>query len=308
VRERSGGLLLVCLWGGAPSLWGQCSQPVRYEDAPEAVCDVRDERITEASGVVTSRRNPGCYYVHNDSGDAARVFLVDRQGRTRLTVNLTHAHAVDYEDIALAPGKLPGTFDVCVADIGDNQQNHTDVVIYRFPEVELKEGGGKAIEVEPTVFRLRYADGPADAEAFCVQPRTGDGYILTKRTDGRSFVYKLPAPWDASRETVLEKCLTLELPPGIPLARVVTAADISSDGCRVAVRCYVQGWEWRLPTDGAERNWERVFQTKPVSLPLAAEPVGEGLCYAADGRAILTISEGKRPTLYELRVRPQKAP
>ena len=55
------------------------------------------------------------------SGDSARVFLVDRDGRTRLTIKLKGATAVDYEDISLAPGEKAGTFDVCVADIGRQQ-------------------------------------------------------------------------------------------------------------------------------------------------------------------------------------------
>ncbi|MCK4340355.1 MAG: hypothetical protein KAY37_01360 [Phycisphaerae bacterium] len=323
--------------------WAQTSRPVEYA-APVAVCELQDRRITETSGIVPSHRNPGCYYVHNDSGDHPRVFLVDRAGRTRLTIRLKNATAVDFEDIALAPGKRPGTCDVCVADIGDNLARRSSVTIYRFPEVPApvdksgvttdqsvarasslcshrQDAGATevesvaqasspcshrqdagATEVEPVAYHVRYADGPANAEAFFVHPRTGDGYFLTKRKDGRSVVYKLAAPWNAKTETVLPRLLTLELPPAFALARIVTGADISPDGRRLAVRCYVNGWEWRLPPDANDSAFDRIFQARPVQLTLPPEEQGEALCYAADGQALLTVSEGKSPTLYELPV------
>ncbi len=266
-----------------------------------AVCQLRDARITEASGIAASRRYVGLYYVHNDSGDKPQVYVVDREGRTRATIRLRGASAIDYEDISLAPGAKPGTFDVCAADIGDNNARRPNVVIYRFPEPELDTSrtAEVTIDVEAAAFRVRYADGPANAEAFCVHPRTGDGYILTKRIDGTCRVYKLTAPWDATHETELARLATVELPPATGLARVVTAADIAPDGRQLAVRCYFDGWEWQLPADAKEADFDDIFKLPPTRLSLPAEPQGEGLCYSVDGKSFLTISEGASPTLYE---------
>jgi len=271
------------------------------DTTPAAVCQLRDSRITEASGIAASRRHVGLYYVHNDSGDKPQVYVIDREGRTRATIRLRSASAIDYEDISLAPGAKPGTFDVCAADIGDNNARRPNVVIYRFPEPELDvtRTAEVTIDVEATAFRVRYADGPADAEAFCVHPRTGDGYILTKRIDGTSRVYKLTAPWDATHETELARFATVELPPATGLAHVVTAADIAPDGRRLAVRCYFDGWEWRLPADTADVDFDRIFKLPPARLSLPAESQGEGLCYSVDEKSLLTISEGASPTLYE---------
>jgi hypothetical protein len=279
----------------------QATQPLGYEATPEPLGVVRDERIIEASGIAASRRHPGLYYVHNDSGDSPRVFLIDRQGQTRAVLRLMHAQAVDYEDIAMAPDEKAGTWAVCVADIGDNNDNRPHVTLYRFPEPDVPERAGATVDVEPVAYQARYADGPANAEAFAVHPRTGDGYIFTKRLDGRSAVYKLAAPWDARSETVLTRLLTLELPPALPLLRIVTAADIRPDGQRLAVRCYADGWEWRLPPGTTDRDFGRIFQTMPVELPLAPERQGEAICYTPDGNGLLTISEGPSPTLWELR-------
>jgi len=286
---------------GAVIAPAQTTRPViRYGEA-RAVCTLSDRRITEASGIVASRRTPEYYYVHNDSGGKPRVFLIDRTGRTRLTVVLKNARNVDWEDIALAPGDKPGMFDVCVADIGDNPARRDELIVYRFPEVDLEATRGDVFETSARSYRFTYADGPSDAEAFIVHPRTGDGYVLTKRPDGTSRVYELAAPWVSGERIVLPKVATIRVSKAIPLEAMVTAADVSPDGTRVATRSYVCGWEWRLRNETPGREFERVFDVEPTRLELAPEPQGEAICYSADGTALLTVSE-KRPTvLYECR-------
>jgi hypothetical protein len=287
----------------AATIWAyaQTSRPANGYGEPKAVCTLTDERITEASGIVASRRTPGLYYIHNDSGDEPRVFLVDRRGATRLTVRLRGARHVDWEDIALAPGEKPGTFDVCVADIGDNRAQRKELVIYRFHEVDPEVAKARVADVRATAYRISYADGPVDAEAFVVHPQTGDGYVLAKRPDGVCQVYKFAAPWNAEKLTVLPMVATLRFPEAIPLQTVVTAADISPDGRRLVSRSYICGWEWRLPQGVAGRDFERLFGMEPTRVELAAEPQGEAICYSADGRALLTVSERLPSVLYEVR-------
>jgi hypothetical protein len=295
---RAAGLVLVFAAGCQPR--EPTPQGMRYAPVARPLAEVADERIVEASGIAASRRHADFYYVHNDSGDVARVFLVDRSGDTWLTVRLKGTVALDFEDIAISPGAQPGSYDVCVADIGDNSARRPQVVVYRFPEPELEESPGGVVEVEPSVHPLRYANGPRDAEAFVVHPDSGDAYILSKRDDGRSEVYKLEAPWPVDELAVVPLARTIELPPAPITARIITAADISPDGQLLVARCYVDGWEWQLPTDGGDGGFERIFDTRPERLRLAAEPQAEAICYAADGRSILTISEGSHPNLFEL--------
>ncbi len=277
---------------------GQTTLPFDY-GTPQPVCVLADPRIREASGLAASRRHPGLYYVHNDSGDRPVVYLLDRAGQTRAIIELSPAQAVDFEDIALAPGSAPGTFDVCVADIGDNEARRASLTVYRFAEPDLPTRAGDFVSVRPTAYRFHYPDGPTDAEGFAVQPATGHGYIFTKRLDGQCSVYRLPAPWNAERETALERIAALDLPsPLLPL-RIVTAADISPDGRRLAIRCVVGGWEWRLASGAAPADFEDLFRAAPTRLELAAERQGEALAYSADGQALLTVGEGTRPTLFE---------
>ena len=263
------------------------------------VAQLADERINEASGIVASRLNPNAFYIINDSGDGARVFLVDRTGATRATITLADARNVDYEDIALAPGDAPDQFDVCVADIGDNNHERKHVTLYRFAEIDL-DSAVADVSVTPTTVHVRYAGGPVDAEALIVHPKTGDGYIFTKRRDGKpADVYRLAAPWPKDGVTELPRVAEVEIAGRSPFERFITAADISPDGRNVAVRTYVGGWEWRLMA--GEMDVTPALGQSPRALRLAAEPQGEALCYAADGDTLLTVSE-KTPTyLFEVR-------
>ncbi|MEW6250948.1 MAG: hypothetical protein AB1716_09895 [Planctomycetota bacterium] len=306
---------------------GQTSRPdaaaAHEYDEPVALGRVADARITEVSGIAASRRYPGLFYVHNDSGDRARVFVLDSAARTRAVVQLRGVTAEDCEDMSIAPGATPGTWDVCLADIGDNSTRRAYVTIYRFGEPDLPAAGAAEqaraaqprdaplVEVDALTSRWSYADGPADAEAFCVDPRAGDGYVLTKRLDGRTFVYKLAAPWDGTRADapsevrIATRVATVALPGGRGLPQAVTAADISPDGTRLAVRCYIGGWELTRAApagaDAAAREFESIFASAPEALPLPLDRQPEALGYTADGRGLVTMAEGRTPVLWELR-------
>ncbi|MCH7871763.1 MAG: hypothetical protein IID33_08685 [Planctomycetes bacterium] len=269
--------------------------------APVRITELSDRRIVEASGIAASRRSPGLFYIHNDSGDAARVFLVNREGETVVTLTLSGARHRDYEDIAIAPGAAPGTFDVCVADIGDNAAQRDEVAIYRFGEVDAT-AVSSAVDVETTAYRFRYEDGPHNAEGFVVHPTTGDGYVLTKREDGRSDVYVLVAPWDANELVIVSRIASLRFPPGVPpIATMVTGADLSADGRRLATRSYVGGWEWTLAPDAGAPAFASIFDTSPNGLRLALELQGEAIAYAPGGEALLTVSEHTPTPLHEIR-------
>ncbi|MBW7906002.1 MAG: hypothetical protein LC135_10545 [Phycisphaerae bacterium] len=312
----------ACVWVLLPAL-GMLLQTVRPDAAPgaaarrfeppEPIAVVEDRSIREASGIVASRRWPGLLYVHNDSGDQPRVFVVDRSGRTRAVLHLKGAENVDWEDIAIAPGATGGV-DVCVADIGDNAGRRTDLRLYRFAEpdelrrhVESPASAPAAsrpptVEITPRAYALRYEDGPRNAEAFFVHPATGHGYVLTKREDGQTEVYRLDAPWKTEGENVLRRIAIIRLPPGLPAANMVTAADIAAGGRHVAVRTYGGGIELSLPDGTGPEDFDSIFARPYSRLLLAAEEQGEGLCYSHDGRALLTIGEKRRPELYESRL------
>lgn len=299
----STGVLFASLVGGGPiAAWAQTSQAAVGYGEPVAVCEIVDPRLDEASGLAASRRNPGYYYTHNDSQGKPHVYVIDRTGRIGVTIRLLGARNFDWEDIALASGDKPNTYDVCVADIGDNKARRPGIVIYRFPEPEINADARarETIDVRPKAFRCKYEDGPRNAEGFAVHP-TGAGLVFSKRLDGACDVYCLAPPWKSAGVTTLQRCASLKFPPGAPPpATVVTAADFSPDGRCLVTRSYLGGWEWRASGGGHGCAQYVAFNQAPTALKLAAEPQGEALCFSADGKALLTISEGTPTTLYEV--------
>src|SRR6185503_14763457 len=75
--------------------------------------------LDEISGMSQSRGNPNIFWVHNDSGDQARVYAVNRKGVLVGTYLLDGASAVDWEDMAMGPAP-GGRSYLYLADIGDN--------------------------------------------------------------------------------------------------------------------------------------------------------------------------------------------
>jgi hypothetical protein len=273
---------------------------------PVTLANLEDPAISESSGIVASRRNPGIFWTHNDSGDTARVFAFDRAGRSRGTFRVEGAQARDWEDIAAGPGPARGETYLYVGDIGDNRREREQVVVYRFPEPELKAdaGAAAALSTEPAeAIRLKYPDGAHNAEALLVHPSTGDLYVVTKGVDGAG-VYKLAAPFTGEGVHTLARVATLDGPESFGM--LVTGGDISPDGTRVTLCDYLQAYELTLPA-GA-KSFDEVWSQTPVVVPigLRGSGIGEAVCYRLDGAALLATSEGDHPPLIEIALPPRQ--
>jgi hypothetical protein len=142
----------------------------------------------------------------------------------------------------------------------------------------------------PALHRLRYPDGPHDAEALLVDP-TGRPVIVTKEI-GSAGVYRPAAPPDGSGPTALELVGRLSLPAsdttGGPVgsigSRVVTGAAASADGKVVALRSYTDAWLYPAP-DG-DPAMALTENPAPVRVPLPDEPQGEAIAFTADGSLV----------------------
>src|SRR5262249_40948692 len=76
--------------------------------APVTQGSVDAGSLRQASGIALSHDNPGVLWTHNDAGDGPRIFALNTQGQLLGTYSLPGADAVDYEDIAIGPGPVPG--------------------------------------------------------------------------------------------------------------------------------------------------------------------------------------------------------
>jgi hypothetical protein len=266
---------------------------------PRQLATLEDRRVRESSGLVASRRAPGLFWTHNDSGDGPFVYAFDRAGRSRGTFRVEGAQAVDWEDIAAGPGPARGESYLYAGDIGDNGRARASVVVYRFPEPELSATADPPQEPRATgpaeAIRLKYPDGAHNAEALAVHPATGDLYVVTKATAGAD-VYKLAAPFDPKAVNTMTKVATLRGPDFF--GTLVTGADISPDGRRVAVCDYAQGYELRLPE--GSKDFDEIWKQTPAALPLGPRLQGESIAYRLDGAALLATSEQTPAPLFEV--------
>ena len=271
---------------------------------PQVAFRFSDPRIRESSGLVSSSIADNVVFTHNDSGDQARFFAVGPDGRTLATYVLPKVQARDWEDIARGPDEQ-GRSSLWLGDIGDNNAlRENGILVHRVREPRV--GNNRTVTTEaPASFRLRYADGPRDAETLLVHPRTGRLYVVTKPLGGQARVYAAPPELDASAPNVLEDVATVTLQrtgtkggPDIGgLAQVlVTAGDLSPDGSRVALRTYTDLYEWNVPGDDVAA----AFAAEPTVTPLPPTSQGEGVAYSRDGRSILTSTEGDGAPVHRL--------
>ena len=252
--------------------------------------EIVDETVTESSGLVASRRNPGRLWTHNDSDTPPLLSCVEPDGGSCGTWTVDGAANVDWEDIAAGPGPQPGEHYLYVGDIGDNIRSRDEVVVYRVVEPAVSDpdvAGTTAATGAATALRLRYDDGAHDAESLMVHPTNGDLYVVTKEL-GNTGVYRAPPGGGA-----LTRIATL----GIGPFGLVTGADISPDGRRVALCTLVGGFELTLK---AGAGFDAIWALAPTALTLPYRAQGEAIAYRLDGDALFLTSEGYPSPLFEV--------
>lgn len=270
----------------APADTGPPGACARYDETV-ATGRVEDKSLAEISGIVASHDHPGVLWIHEDSGRPAELTAINTAGETLATVTLSGVKNVDWEDLSLGPCDA-GTC-LFVADIGDNNKARDSVDVLRLPEPDPAAGDQA---VQPERFPATYPAGPRNAEALVV---TADGlpHIITKGTT--TEVYRYPA-LTADQPVALEAVGALDAVYGKKsgLADLVTAADLSPDGQRLAVRTYGRIWLFTVGEAGLGDLSER------AEVETRAEFQGEALGFDADGRSLWHVSEGKRPSLYRI--------
>ncbi len=255
---------------------------------------VESSLLVEISGVAASRKNADVLWVHNDSGDSARIYALSIQGRHLGVYNLVGANATDWEDIAIGPGPAQGQDYIYVGDVGDNARSRSSVTVYRVAEPSV------SASQDPVTVNLDDVDalpmqypGPAvfDCEALLVDPVSGDIFLVTKDRagEGVAHVFRNPAPHIAG------VMVTLELVDDIPLPSQVTGGDVSPSGDGILLRLYHQAYYWHRAT--GINLWEASSGTA-CPVPLAVEPQGEAIAFAADGLGYYTVSEGAFQPVY----------
>jgi hypothetical protein len=245
------------------------TNPLCAELRPREMGRVDTPAAIELSGLVASRTQPGVLWTHNDSGDGPGLLELDEDGKLDSEWQVPGAENVDWEDIAARGDTL------YIADIGDNDQKRSSIVVYK-----MHESGEPAGRLE-----MRYEDGAHDAETLLVDPRDGSIFVVTKSYSGENRIY-------VERDGTLYPSRVVGLAAGEP----ATGGDVSADGKTVVLRSYDRVLVWNRR--GGE-SLEKVFGREPcgAGADLSAEGQGEALALARDGRSFFTVAEGSRPPL-----------
>ncbi|MCK6617293.1 MAG: hypothetical protein L6Q51_06590 [Cyclobacteriaceae bacterium] len=252
-----------------------------------------DRAINEASGIAASTVNPGMLWTHNDSGDKARIFLIDSLGRTMMVVNLAGIKNRDWEDIAVGPGPDSTKTYVYIGEIGDNDARYELKYIYRIEEPVFRGSDTTIAQVDSIKFG--YPDGNRDAETVLVDPLTRDLFIVSKR-EKRVNLYRLPFPQSTTA------VITAELAaPELDFNRLgeekgyhpryfnqIVGGDISPDGSEILIKDYSSVYYWKR---NRNETLADALKRTPEVLPYAPEARGEGIAFSMKGDGYYTLSE-----------------
>lgn len=240
---------------------------------PRVVRHLTDPRITESSSLVPSALHPGIWWTSNDSGGNSRLYAVGEDGRTVATYTVGGAPERDWE--AMAPARdAQGRPAVVVGDIGDNDASRSNGILLHVVTEPARLTGGA---LDGPQYRLRYPDGPHDAESLVVDAAHHRLLVATKELLGGGFY---AAPWPLpSTPTVLRR--VADAPA------IATDAALLPDG-RIVVRDYQAAWVYSSDL------------TLLGSFDLPDEPQGESVAVAADPRSLLVGSEGKDSAVWQV--------
>lgn len=296
--------VLLCFVSSVPA----AAQDERF--ALEPFARIQSRPIDEMSGIVKSRRRDNLYWVHNDSGDTARIFAIDGHGRSVLPTyskfsyygdepqpgkqqwpgfEVLYATNVDWEDIAIDDNYL------YIADMGNNGNARRNLAIYVVSEIDPTASTRSAvIRKLPVVYPDQDAFPPAqlhfDSEALFVAD--GKPYVITKHRAGAFFfrnrwepgakLYRLDTRHD-------DRANELTLVDTHPDLVAATGADLSPDGRTLAVIAIGGLYLFRDPVDD---NWFSTGKQRHVRLDGSVFRQAEAITWETNDRLVITNEQG----------------
>ncbi|MDG1896344.1 MAG: hypothetical protein P8J37_15685 [Fuerstiella sp.] len=267
------------------------------------VAVVKDKRINESSGLAISYANPNAVWMHNDSGDTPRLFLVGLDGETRAVLEIAHVAANDWED--LCSFQMDGDSWLLIGDVGDNLtrrgngSGHPACKLYLVKEPVISREPDSAIgkrsptftaEVSSTI-TFYYPDGPANCEGVAVDVDRREILLLTKSLPHTCGLYRLPLNTGDVRQKMFAEKIA---PVFVPFA---TALDISPDGRTMAICTMFNGL---AVTRTPDQTWAEAVGKAATAFNLPPRKQGETICFDTTGKWLYVNSERSAQPLWRL--------
>jgi len=233
------------------------------------VCRFSDPRLVEISGITWSRRHPGVYWLHNDSGRGPYLYAVDGSTcRTLARIRIGNIGARDIE--AIATGTDPSGRPVLwVGDIGDNRDSWPSVRLHAVVEpARLVDQ-----QIDAVTYRFTYADIPHNAEGIIASPDRAKVWVVTKQL-AAGTVWQVPLS-----TTKVTRAVAVGDVGGL-----ATDAAMSRDGRHYVIRDYLRAYLFDAPISGQTL-------ARPTRVELPFELQGEAVTFAPDDRALLVAGE-----------------
>ena len=267
-------------------------------DAPVRVGTLRSPALKEASGIAASRCRPNVYWTHNDSGDEALLYAIDREGAQLGVWRVASSRNKDWEDIA-AFKDSEGKCYLLIGDIGNNELEKGELSIYLVAEPSIEDQSAASAKGSPQetapaeVLNYEYPDARRNAETLLVHPSSGDIYVLTKSKKEPVSVYKLKPDFSGAKQRALK--IAEFTVPAVPNG-LLTGGDIAPDGKRVVLCDYVYGYELTLPALAA--SFDDIWKQQSLRFDLGDRKVGEAVAFTSNGNAVIAISEELNTPIY----------
>ncbi len=262
---------------------GQVTRPIVI-DVPE---------LRESSGIAFSTRTNDLLFSHNDSGDAARLFAFNLDGKFVYQLEIENATAKDWED--MCSFEYEGKNWLAVGDIGDNEFKRDSVAIYVLKEPKEKAGDKRRKSEFEYELHVEYAGGPVNSEALAYDP-INHSFVMLSKENLKCVIYEVAIPAEPKKENrVKAKPIAQQVIP------MVTGADISRDGKKMVICTY--GPSCLIERNPASENepWKKLpsefaktlFQTPP-------RRQGEAICFSPQAAHVWLTSEHVPTPLIEL--------
>lgn len=265
---------------------------------------IRDARLDEISGMVTSRLHAGVLWAHNDSDGPAELFAIDAEGVLLATVLLEGTENRDWEDISAF--ELDGVNYLMVADTGDNGglRSSLELAVVKEPETLVDQSLPLAWSQ-----RFRWPDGPRDTEAAGVDPLDDHVYLISKKRVPAEL-WRLPLGAEHAGKVALAERLgrlagiiqptpeDLERNPVFGRYRSqITGMDISRDGLRMAVLNYRTAYVYQR---SPHEPWSAALSRVPLEVPYPWMAQAEGVAWSANGQSLWIGTERLPAPLIEV--------